>query len=205
MRFRFELIRHGNTDATTNHTYCGHTDLPLNEAGIADIVENVEDGIYTLTDVYFTSGMKRANMTLKLYAGEDVKYEVREGWKECNFGIFEGYTHDELLENEYYQAWITDETGTYIPPQGESTVGFNERVDKAFTELFDEIASLGVESATMVCHGGPISRFFAVFIDDSLNMYEAMPSRGEGFSMIINYEDGKATVEEWRKVLKIRK
>ena len=205
MRFHFELIRHGNTDATTNHTYCGHTDLPLNEAGIADIVENVEDGIYTLTDVYYTSGLSRANMTLKLYAGEDVKYEVREGWKECNFGIFEGYTHDELLENEYYQAWINDETGTYTPPQGESTVTFNERVDKAFTDLFDEIASLGVESATMVCHGGPISRFFAVYIDDSLNMYEAMPSRGEGFSMTINYEDGKATVEDWKKVLKSRK
>ena len=201
MRFRFELIRHGNTDATDNYTYCGHTDLPLNEAGIAEIKDNVAHGMYSLADVYFTSGLKRANMTLGIIAG-DVEYEVMEGFKECNFGEFEGYTHNYLLDNKFYNEWITDETGTYTPPGGESTVTFNERVDNAVTELFDKISSMNVESAMMVSHGGVIARFFSKYVDSTLNMYEAMPVRGDGYSFIIEYNDGVVEIVEYKKVTK---
>jgi len=201
MIFRFELIRHGNTDASYDHTYCGHTDLPLNDVGIEEIKENVSLGIYNTADVYFTSGLKRADMTLGIIAG-DVEYEVMEGFKDCNLRIFGGHNHEGVLENKYYNEWITDETGTYIPPDGESTAMFNERVDKAVIELFEKIASLDVESAMMVSHGGVIARVFTEYVDSSLNMYEAMPQRGDGYSMTVDYSDGKAVVKEYKKVTK---
>lgn len=193
MKFRMEIIRHGDTDATNNHIYCGFTDLPLNAEGIERIEENVRMGIYKDADTFYTSGMKRAVETLGIIAGE-VEWSELPGLKECNFGDFEGHTHESLLENEEYLAWINDTGGNYVVPNGESTNMFNARVDAAFTELFDRVAQSGAHSAMLVSHGGPIARFYTTYIDDKLNMYEAMPKRGEGYSVLVDYVDGAVNI-----------
>ena len=64
------LIRHGKTEANEKHLYCGSTDLPLSEAGRAEL-QNLH---YDIKNVRFlTSGMKRANESLQILFG-DVPY-----------------------------------------------------------------------------------------------------------------------------------
>ena len=60
------LIRHGMTEANEKHLYCGSTDLPLSEAGIAALRELH----YDIQNARFlTSGMRRTEQTLELLFG----------------------------------------------------------------------------------------------------------------------------------------
>lgn len=56
------LIRHGKTEANEKRLYCGSTDLPLSEAGRAELQQRH----YDIKNVRFlTSGMKRTEQTLR--------------------------------------------------------------------------------------------------------------------------------------------
>ena len=88
------LIRHGKTEANEKHLYCGSTDLPLSEAGRAEL-QNLH---YDIKNVRFlTSGMKRANESLQILFG-DVPYEVDPRFREVDFGIFEMHSYNELKD-----------------------------------------------------------------------------------------------------------
>ena len=194
-----QLVRHGKTEAVPKKIYCGVTDLPLSEEGIREIRAFVEEGLYRPAEAHFSSGLRRAVQTLALIAGE-VSWEELADLRECNFGEFEQRRHEELLENEAYQKWISDETGTFSCPGGESTVAFNQRVDRGWDALFSRVRALGVSSALVTAHGGSLAQFARRFLNPSWNLYEAMPSHARGFRVRVLLEENRAEVLDWEKI-----
>jgi len=172
------LIRHGKTGANERRLYCGATDEPLSESGIAALEQLAREHTYpSLTGkALYTSGMKRADETLHILYG-DKDHGIVPGMREMDFGAFEMHSYDELKENAEYIAWITDTTGNFICPGGESSAGFKKRVFAAF----DALVADG-RDALVVCHGGVISEIMArTFPEEGLNFYEWQPSAGCGY------------------------
>lgn len=164
------LIRHGKTEANEKHLYCGSTDLSLSAAGVAAL-----QGIrYHIPQARFvTSGMKRANETLKLLFG-DVPFEVDSRFREVNFGAFEMRGYGELKDTPAYQAWLEGDNDANIPPDGESGAQMKRRVLKAFSEIR--------EDTVLVTHGGVIAAIMEyLFPEENKNRYQWQPSPGCGY------------------------
>ena len=164
------LIRHGKTEANEKHLYCGSTDLPLSDAGKAELLKLHHE----IRGVRFiTSGMKRANETLDMLFGE-VQYAVDSRFREVDFGIFEMHSYDELKETPAYQAWITGDNESNVPPDGESGLQMKERVLAAFSEL--------QEDTCIITHGGVIATIMEyLFPSENKNRYAWQPQNGEGY------------------------
>ena len=164
------LIRHGKTDANEKHLYCGSTDLPLSEAGKAEL----EPRHYDIENVHFiTSGMKRTNETLHILFG-DVPYEVDSRFREVDFGIFEMQSFDQLKDSPEYQVWLTGDNDVNIPPNGESGAQMKERVLAAFSEI--------KEDTCIITHGGVIAAIMEhMFPNENKNRYEWQPRNGCGY------------------------
>ena len=61
------ILRHGKTLANEKKLYCGHTDLPLSENGIAELVALKNQDIYPpAADIFFTSGFARTYQTIDI-------------------------------------------------------------------------------------------------------------------------------------------
>ena len=164
------LIRHGKTEANEKRLYCGSTDLSLSETGRAEL----EQLHYDMKNVRFvTSGMKRANETLRILFG-DVPFEVEPRFREVDFGIFEMHNYAELKDTPAYQAWLTGDNEANVPPQGESGAQMKERVLAAFSEIS--------EDSCIITHGGVIAAIMEqLFPNENKNRYEWQPKNGCGY------------------------
>ena len=174
------LIRYGKTEANERHLYCGATDLPLSENGIAELKALISAEKYPdISGLHiYTSGMRRADQTLRAIYG-DIAFDAIPEMRELNFGKFEMHSYEELKEDADYIAWITDQTGSMPCPGGESSAQFKARV----FAVFDELAGRN-QSAVVVCHGGVIAELMARLFPDSVkNFYEWQPSAGRGYTI----------------------
>ena len=166
------LIRHGKTEANEKHLYCGSTDLPLSEAGKVEL----QALHYRIKNARFiTSGMKRTNETMQiLFAG--VPFETDSRLREVDFGSFEMHSYEELKATRDYQAWLTGDNETNIPPQGESGVQMTKRVMEAFCEIR--------EDTVIITHGGVIAAIMErLFPEENKNRYQWQPKPGFGYSI----------------------
>lgn len=194
-----KLIRHGKTQASVEHMYCGSTDLPLCDEGINEIKEFIESGLYNeKADKFFSSGMNRANETLCLIYG-DVDYKIIPALREMCFGKFEMKMHDDLVNDPEYIKWIEDTTGDFVCPGGESSNSFYERVRLGFYDLFEIIEKNNIENAVIVAHGGTIGYFARYFLDKEMAFYDAMPSQAKGYNTVFEIENGQVNVIKWEK------
>ncbi|NLW70614.1 MAG: histidine phosphatase family protein [Eubacteriaceae bacterium] len=194
------LIRHGKTEASLKRQYCGITDLPLCEEGMVEINSLIKEGIYESLkpEMFFTSGLARATQTLEMiFPG--CEYARIEALREMNFGKFEMFTHDELTGDKDYIKFIEDTTGDFVCPGGESANAFYKRVDEGIIRLLNEVKSSGAESAVLVSHGGPISRFIQKYTVEP-NYYEAQPAQGRGYLIELNFEKGSVSVLSKAKI-----
>lgn len=164
------LIRHGKTLANEHRLYCGSTDLPLSEAGIAELCQRK----YDITPVTFvTSGMRRADETLKILFG-DVAFRTEPRFREVDFGVFEMHSYDQLKDLPEYRAWLEGDNETNVPPQGESGAQMRCRVLEAFSELPEETA--------VITHGGVIAAIMDhLFPQEGKSRYAWQPGNGCGY------------------------
>lgn len=169
------LIRHGRTEANERHLYCGSTDLPLSDAGEAELKQMH----YSIENARFlTSGMKRTEQTLRLLFG-DVPHEIDARFREVDFGCFEMHSYEELKDDPAYQTWITGDNERNVPPGGESGAQMTERVLDAFLELVNR----GTDTV-LIAHGGVIAAIMgALFPDEGKNRYQWQPRPGEGYAL----------------------
>ena len=166
------LIRHGKTEANEKHLYCGSTDLPLSDAGKAEL-QNLH---YDIENVRFlTSGMKRTNETLRILFG-DVPFEVDPRFREVDFGIFEMHSYNQLKDTPEYQVRLAGDNEANIPPSGESGVQMKERVLQAFSEIKDDTC--------IIAHGGVIAAIMEhLFPEEQKNIYQWQPKPGCGYAV----------------------
>ncbi|MBR2048120.1 MAG: histidine phosphatase family protein [Oscillospiraceae bacterium] len=185
------LIRHGKTEANERRLYCGSTDLPLSPAGREELAALA----YEPGNVRFvTSGMKRANETLELLFG-DVPYVVEPRFREVDFGLFEMHSYDELKDSPNYQAWLTGDNESNLPPQGESGNQMKARVLEAFSEIR--------EDTCIVTHGGVIAAIMAhLFPEDGKHRYQWQPKNGGGY-VLEQDNSGERSMWKWTSIVSL--
>ena len=189
---RVYLLRHGRTEANDRHLYCGSTDLSLSPSGREALKELRRKGGYPEISGcrVITSGMRRAEETLRLFYGE-VSHTAEPELREVDFGAFEMRGYEELCTDPDYRAWCEGDNRRNTPPGGESGESMSNRVLSAFRTLAEEDGDL-----LIVSHGGPIAAVMEeLFPDEGKNLYEWQPGHGRGYQIVL---DGPK--RSWRPV-----
>ena len=200
MRSYIVLIRHGITVGIQNHWFYGWADLPLVKEGYDQLRKYKEEGAYPELPEdtrYFTTGFVRTTQSLNALFG-DVPYTEIPEMKEINFGDWECQTFDELSQKEGGAEWLSDATGTFQFPNGESMNGYMDRIREGNRILIgyhrmQELAHRhsGRDAASvMMCHGGTISAtMINWFPDDRETFWDWTPMVGLGYT--VYFENGE--------------
>lgn len=169
------LLRHGITEANRLHRYCGSTDLPLDEAALADF--RSKQLRYPDPTGYrvLTSGMLRTEQTLREIYG-DIPHQIAPDFREIDFGVFENKSYEELKDDPAYQRWLTGDNEQNVCPGGESGAQMARRVLTAWDSL--------TEDTLLVAHGGVIACIMShLFPQEPKSRYQWQPSPFCGYAL----------------------
>lgn len=135
-RTRFVLVRHGQTEHSAQKRYSGSSDPALTELGVKQAAA-VAQAVAALgqIDAIVASPSQRTQQSAMACAealGIDAsRIETVDGFREMDFGVFEGLTRDEARERyaEEFGAW--EAAASKAPPEGESQSSAHRRVTRA--------------------------------------------------------------------------
>lgn len=179
------LIRHGITQGNETGRYIGRTDLPLSPQGERELHKLKEEHPYPEAMAYFTSPMLRCTQTLRLLYPQ-AKPIVMEGFRECDFGDWEGKTAQEIAQTDpRFRQWISGAGEPVTPPNGESGGQFAQRVCASFEKVVEGMLRSGVTSAVIVAHGGALMAILSAYGLPRANFYDWMTESGCGYCMRI--------------------
>ena len=185
------FIRHGQTKYNVEGRFVGSTDLPLTEKGRKNIYDLWhERSKHIDKEVIYSSPMKRCIETAHIIF-PDEHLEIIKNMREMNFGVFEGKTHDELMDMQAYRNFRAT-SGKEKIPHGESGIEFGMRVLKGFFEMIGHMNKNSYETAALICHGGVIMAIFSMLCEESDDIYYYHRDNGQGL---------KAHYDENRKEL----
>ena len=103
------LIRHLKTPGNEKRQYIGSTDEDLSEQEVLNFKKKCKQASYPQVQQVIVSPMKRCIQTAELiYPKNQITQEVL--LKECDFGIFEGKTYEELKELNVRLQKMNEET-----------------------------------------------------------------------------------------------
>lgn len=182
------FIRHGKTKGNIQSRYIGTTDEELCKEGIDELRNNIE--IYPKADIVFTSPMKRCIQTAGIIYPFIEKLNIIDGFREIDFGEFEGKNYIELNGNKKYQEWI-DSGGKSCFPGGEDRKIFAERCINGFTKALQVCKKLQTDgnlkedaTAVFIVHGGTIMSIMETFTEEDGNedrYFNYQCSNGHGY------------------------
>ncbi len=155
------FVRHAST-SWTGRRYCGRSDPPLDDAGLAAAGSLAAALAPTLARgvLVITSPARRARATAEVLAAAAgiTNVEVDERWREADFGIAEGRTFDELAALEPQLAEALARGVTDIDwPGGETAADLGSRIAAAWTALRER-----GRPAVVVSHAGAIRHAVAL-------------------------------------------
>lgn len=179
------LIRHAMTEGNKRKAYVGAgTDEPLCTEGIAQL----QAKSYPKADIVFVSPMKRCLMTAE-YIYPNQRKIICDGFKEMDFGCFEGKSYEELKDNPDYIKWL-ESGGKIAFPNGESRKDFVCRSQKTFVECLKQTRQNETdgETAAFVVHGGTIMAIMEEFGTPKGDYYGWQIKNGEFVELDIKLE-----------------
>lgn len=152
------LVRHGQTAWNREGRIQGWAPVPLTDMGVeqaASLGETVAAEYET--DRIITSDLRRAVETTRwLRRAIDVPFTRERGWRERDFGVYQGLDQQALFEG--YPEFALLDSGHWAavaePEGGERLADARNRVLTAFTELVETLEA--DENVLVVSHGGPI-------------------------------------------------
>lgn len=162
---RLLLLRHGRTAWNLELRAQGHTDVPLDEVGLAQ-AEAVAPLVasYAPTRIR-SSDLGRAAVTAELVGKAcDVAVETDSRLREFDIGIRSGMTMGEFAEQfpQEYERFLAGDTGAGV--EGAETIAdVRARVLEVLTELWD-LTGPG-ETSVAVGHGGALKAGMLALLD----------------------------------------
>ena len=190
---RFLLLRHGQTELSTQRRYSGRgnpalTDVGRRQAEAAAQFLAQKGGIAAVV----TSPLQRAYDTAATAAkalGLDVT--VDHDLIETDFGGWEGLTFGEAAERdpELHRRWLRDTS--VKPPDGESFDSVAERVRRAKARIINEH---GGETVLVVSHVTPIKTLLRMALDAGPGILYRLHLDLASLSIAEFYPDGVASV-----------
>ncbi len=190
---RFLLLRHGQTELSTQRRYSGRgnpalTDVGQRQAEAAAKYLGDRGGVAAVV----TSPLQRAYDTAAKAAkalGLDVT--VDDDLIETDFGAWEGLTFMEAAERdpELHRNWLRDTT--IKPPDGESFDSVAQRVQRVRGRLIAEHAG---ETVLVVSHVTPIKTLLRLALDAGPGILYRLHLDLASLSIAEFYPDGLASV-----------
>lgn len=190
---RFLLLRHGQTELSTQRRYSGRGNPALTEIGRRQAEAAAQflaqkGGI----DAVITSPLQRAYDTAAAAAkalGLDVT--VDHDLIETDFGGWEGLTFGEAAERdpEQHRRWLRDTS--IAPPDGESFDSVAERVRRAQARIIKEHNG---ETVLVVSHVTPIKTLLRMALDAGPGILYRLHLDLASLSIAEFYPDGVASV-----------
>lgn len=175
------LVRHGRTHLTESKRISGMggENPQLSEAGIAD-AKSAADAVASIgvsgayahlpkPSVIIASPIARTVETAQIIAKKlGLTVETNDDIQEISFGEWDGLTNHEAASRdpEQWQAW----RGSWdvAPPNGESLVDFDERVNRGRRAI---LAANPGKTVVVVSHVMPIRGFIRAGIDANISAY----------------------------------
>jgi ribonuclease H / adenosylcobalamin/alpha-ribazole phosphatase len=190
---RFLLLRHGQTELSTQRRYSGRGNPALTEVGRAQAEAAARYlGQRGGVAAVITSPLQRAYDTAAMAAkalGLDVT--VDDDLIETDFGAWEGLTFTEAAERdpELHRKWLRDTSVT--PPDGESFDSVSDRVQRSRARIIAEHAG---ETVLVVSHVTPIKTLLRLALDAGPGILYRLHLDLASLSIAEFYPDGAASV-----------
>jgi ribonuclease H / adenosylcobalamin/alpha-ribazole phosphatase len=153
------LLRHGQTPMSVQKRYAGLSDVPLTEVGVQQAAAAGKRLASAGLTAIVTSPLARAVRTAEeVAAATGAPVEADEGFRETDFGAWDGLTFGEVRERwpAELTAWLADPA--VAPPGGESFADVSGRVDSALRRV---LACYQGRTVLVVSHVTPIKTLVA--------------------------------------------
>ena len=153
------LLRHGQTPMSVQKRYAGRTDAPLTDTGVRQAVAAAKRLAPAGIAAIVTSPLQRAVRTAEeVAAATGVPVLTDDGFRETDFGAWEGLTFAEVRERwpSEVTRWLADPD--VAPPGGESFAAVSERVTAALHRV---LAGREGQTVLIVSHVTPIKMLVA--------------------------------------------
>ena len=195
------LIRHLKTPGNEKRQYIGSTEEDLSEQEVLNFKKKCKQASYPQVQQVIVSPMKRCVQTAELIY-LNMQMQLEPLLKECDFGIFEGKTYEELKDRAEYQAWL-DSGGTIAFPEGEEQKEFRSRCVRGMLCQVDRLCKENVESAAFVVHGGTIMAVLEQLTEDQKDFYHWQVENRGGYRMLVNEDEWKSGVHRFYEIQKL--
>jgi len=153
------LLRHGQTPTSVQKRYAGRTDAPLTDTGVQQAAAAAKRLAQAGIAAIVSSPLQRTVRTAEeVSAATGVPVVTDDGFRETDFGAWEGLTFAEVRERwpSEMTAWLADPS--VAPPGGESFAQVSERVTAALHRVLAERAG---QTVLVVSHVTPIKTLVA--------------------------------------------
>jgi ribonuclease H / adenosylcobalamin/alpha-ribazole phosphatase len=153
------LLRHGQTPMSVQKRYAGLADVPLTEVGVQQAAAAGKRLASAGLSAIVTSPLVRAVRTAEeVAAATGAPVEADEGFRETDFGAWDGLTFAEVRERwpAELTAWLADPA--VAPPGGESFADVSNRVEGALRRV---LAGHQGRTVLIVSHVTPIKTLVA--------------------------------------------
>ncbi|MFG2003027.1 bifunctional RNase H/acid phosphatase [Spirillospora sp. NPDC048911] len=189
------LLRHGETPLSIEKRFAGVGDFPLTEHGLAQARAVAVALKGRSIDAIVTSPLGRCRDTAAAVAAETgVEVRVEEGFRETDFGSWEGLTFREAGERwpAELKAWLADPS--VAPPGGESLVEAERRVRTALDKLKVRYRH---QTVLVVSHVTPIKLLVKEALGAPMAALYRMQLDVASLSSIHWYDDGPASLRSF--------
>lgn len=183
------LMRHGQTEWSTNGRHTGNTDIPLTAEGVAE-AERMAPYLSTFEfGVVLTSPLIRARETCLLAGLEDAAVE-NDDLREWDYGDYEGLTSVEIHQRD--PEWLLWRDGC---PGGESPEMVSERCDRLVVELTNAAAT-GSQAAIAFAHGHILRALAARWCGRPLELGGHL-ELSTAAACVLGYEHDRPVIRTW--------
>lgn len=190
---RFLLLRHGQTELSTQRRYSGRgnpalTDVGQGQAEAAATYLGQRGGIAAV----ITSPLQRAYDTAaKAAKALNLDVTVDDDLIETDFGAWEGLTFTGAAERDpqLHRSWLRDTS--IKPPDGESFDSVADRVQRARARIISEHAG---ETVLVVSHVTPIKTLLRLALDAGPGILYRLHLDLASLSIAEFYPDGASSV-----------
>jgi probable phosphoglycerate mutase len=134
---KFLLIRPGVTDFDEQGRIKGTLNLPLNDHGVAQVVQTIDELVDEKIDAIYSSPCQCCQQTADLLArSRDMKAKTLKGLQNLNHGLWHGKRIEEVKQQQpkVYRQW-QEHPETVCPPEGEPLADVQQRLETVLAKL----------------------------------------------------------------------
>ncbi|MEI5985430.1 MULTISPECIES: histidine phosphatase family protein [Sphingobacterium] len=178
------LLRHGETAYNADgNKYCGRTDIPLTEKGMAQanrMKALLKDYSF---DQVFSSPLIRARTTAEIAAGNKDLVQTDDRLIEVDFGQWEGKSSEEFRteDPDSWNNWLSDPAAFRAGNTGENASQVLERLNGFYQELMDKYDG---QTILVVGHNGVNRLFMASQLEMPLRNYRKIVQENSALTLI---------------------